>query len=161
MSNPPDTVPASEPAEKPAGKAAPWRGRRKVEDAKSRFVAVRCTADQHATLTAKAATAGLSVGAFLRTMALGNAGPRARRRPPLEREAVAQLLGHIGRVGGNVNQLAREMNITGDLPGQAALERAAADIAAIRAELMAALGRDVPETPKPGSLVLPGVRHDH
>jgi hypothetical protein len=115
-----------------------------VPDPKSCFITVRCTPETRAAYTAAAARAGLSVGAYLRVMAEGTAGPRARRRPPLEREAIAQLLGHVGRVGGNVNQIARALNMTGAVPQQAAIARAAEDISAIRLALMQALGREMP-----------------
>ncbi len=130
---------------RPSGKPAPWRGRRMVADPKGRFIAVRCTDAEHAALTAKAATAGLSVGAYIRSVGLGSAGPRARRRPPIEREAIALLLGQVGRVGSNVNQLAKAMNTHGNLLAWGELTRAIDDIAAIRAELMRALGKDVPD----------------
>ena len=57
-----------------------------------------------------AAQAGLSVGAFLRALALGSAGPRAVKRPRVEREQLARLLGEIGKLGSNVNQIARWAN---------------------------------------------------
>ncbi len=145
-------TPPDAPAEK---KPAPWRGRRTVVDPKDHFVAVRCTGDDHAKLTELAARAGLSVGAYLRTMGLGDAGPRARRRPPLEREAIAELLGRVGRVGSNVNQLTKLAHTTGNPPTSSELARMADDIAAIRAALMNALGRELPSRTKPSRPATP------
>src|SRR5579859_6529926 len=93
---------------------APWRGRQRVDDPRKRFVGVRCTDGEYATITAKAALAGLPIGTFLRVAAIGAAGPRARRRPALEKKALAQVLGLLGHVGGNVNQLARIANTIGN-----------------------------------------------
>src|SRR5579859_622193 len=111
-------------------RVAPWRGRQRVDDPRERFVAVRCTDGEYATITAKAALAGLPRGTFLRVAAIGTAGPRAQRRPPLEKKALAQVLGLLGRVGGNVNQLARIANTTGELPGRDELTAIGADVRA-------------------------------
>ena len=116
-------------------------GKRKLPDARGKFVAVRCTDSEHATMTEKAATAGLSVGAYLRTLAIGSAGPRAIRRPPVERAELARLLGEIGKLGSNVNQIARVLNTTGDLPASNNLAAITADVSVMRAALMKALGR--------------------
>ena len=79
-------------------KAAPWRGQRLVTDPKSRFVAVRVTPAEHAALTAAAAQAGLSVGAYLRTVGIGTAGPRAvRRAGPLFADNCAACHGAKGK----------------------------------------------------------------
>lgn len=125
----------------PQPKAAPWRGRPRVADAKDRFVAVRVTAAEHATLNAAAAQAGLSVGAYLRAMALGRPGPRAVRRPPLEREALARALGLLGRYGGNLNQLAHVANATGAVPLAAALAQLRREVREARDAVLVALGR--------------------
>jgi hypothetical protein len=108
------------------------------EDDLSRCVARK---NEHAAISEKAAQAGFSVGAFLRNLALGDAGPRAVRRPPVERKELSRLLGHLGKVGSNVNQLARGFNQTGVLPGFPELLAAREDIRAIRDALMKALGR--------------------
>jgi hypothetical protein len=112
-----------------------------VSDPKDKFVAVRCTAGQHATWTAAAAQAGTNVGDYLRTLADGSPIPRAVRRPPVEREALARMLGEVGKIGSNVNQLARIANTSGDLPKPDALADIAADVRAMRDALMKALGR--------------------
>jgi mobilization protein NikA len=120
---------------------APWRGRRRIKDARTKLVPVRCTAEERAAIKAVADKAGLSVGAFLRAAALGDAGPRAVRRPPIERKELARLLGHLGKVGSNLNQLAHAFNSRGRVPGLAELERIRGDVAAMRDALMKALGR--------------------
>jgi hypothetical protein len=65
--------------------------------------------------------AGLSVGAFLRAAALGDAGPKAAHRPPIKRKELARLLGHLDKVGANLNQLANPFNRNGRAPGLAEL----------------------------------------
>src|SRR5271168_1044499 len=94
-------APATPPV--PAGRRY---GKRKLPDGRHRFVAVRCNAAEYATMTAAAAQAGLGIGAYLRSRALGDAGPRARRQPPHGRAELVRVLGLLGNYGGNLNQLA-------------------------------------------------------
>jgi len=120
---------------------APWTGRRKVSDPKSRIVPIRFTPEQYEQLSEKANRAGMAIGAAARTILLGTAGPRAVKRPPVEKAELARLLGAIGKIGSNVNQLARAFNEGRDAPSLAELAEMRADIAAMRAAVMAALGR--------------------
>jgi hypothetical protein len=121
---------------------APWRGRRRVSDAKTSFISIRCTAKDHAVIDENATKAGLSIGAYLRVLALGTAGPRAARRPPVERKELAQLLGHLGKVGSNLNQLAHAFNRNGRVPAFAELNAMRQQVGEMRDALMMALGRD-------------------
>ena len=61
-------------------------------------------------MQAKAAEAGLSVASFLRASALGDAGPRARRAPTVEKELLGAAIAALNKVGSNVNQIARALN---------------------------------------------------
>ena len=121
--------------------AAPWRGRRRVADAKGCFIAVRCTVQNHTAIKEGAAKAGLSIGAYLRALAVGSPGPRSVRRPPVERTELARLLGQLGKLGSNVNQLAHGFNRNGRLPGYAQLIAIRQEVAQMRAALLKALGR--------------------
>jgi hypothetical protein len=123
---------------------APWRGRKRVKDARTKLIPVRCTAEERAAIKAVADKAGLSVGAFLRAAALGDAGPRSVRRPPIERKELARLLGHLGKVGSNINQLAHAFNSRGRAPGLAELNDMRMYVGQMRDALMAALGRTGP-----------------
>ena len=108
---------------------------------RGRHVAVRCTAAEYATIEAAAAQAGQPVGTYLRAVALGSPGPRAARRPVVNRVVLAQVLGQLGRVGGNVNQLARAFNVDNATPAASELAAIRADVAIMREALMVALGR--------------------
>ena len=57
---------------------------------------------------------GLSVSAYLRALALGERQQTrsVRRRLP-EREALDELKGKAGRIGGNIYQILRRLNVTG------------------------------------------------
>jgi hypothetical protein len=116
-------------------------GRRRVENPKQAFIAVRCTVQERAAIKEAADKSGLAVGAYLRATALGSPGPRAVRRPPVERKELARLLGHLGKVGSNINQLAHAFNSTRRIPGLAELKAVREQIGEIRDALMKALGR--------------------
>jgi hypothetical protein len=71
---------------------------------------VRCTLQEFNAIAAKADKAGLSIAAFMRAAALGDAGPRAQRRPPADHKILRRILGELGRIGNNINQIARALN---------------------------------------------------
>ncbi len=125
-----------------AKRTAPWRGRRRVKDPKTVPISIRCTAKDHAVINDAATKAGLSIGAYLRSLALGTSGPRAVRRPPIERKELARILGHLGKVGSNINQLAHAFNRDRLLPGVPELLAIRRQIGEMREALMKALGRD-------------------
>jgi len=129
------------PTSTPIKRRAPWRGRPRVVQAKGRRIAVRCTDEDHAFLEQTASEAGLSVGAFLRMIAFGTAGARAVKRPNIEREQLGKLLGEIGKLGSNVNQIAKWANTDKAAPSRAEIARMTEDIAAMRAAVMEALDR--------------------
>lgn len=120
---------------------APWRGRKRVENPRDKPLRIRVTASELEDMEARAERAGLSLGAFVRAAVLGSAGPRAVRRPTVDREQLALLLGKIGNLAGNVNQIAKFCNATRTPADARMLDGMKADIAAMRDELMKALGR--------------------
>jgi Bacterial mobilisation protein (MobC) len=119
--------------------AAPWRGRRRVSDPKLCFIAVRCTIEQHAAIRERATNASLSIGAFLRARALGDPGPRSVRRPRVGQAELARLLGHVGKIGSNVNQIARMANTYRHPPRSSDLFVMRMDIGRMRKALLKAL----------------------
>lgn len=107
---------------------------------------LRLTFEERAKLEKNAA--GMALGAYIRERLLGeDAVPRRTRGrfPVKDQEALGRVLAALGqsRLSANVNQLARAVN-SGSLPvtpeTEAALQEACADIAAIRHDLMRALG---------------------
>ena len=108
---------------------------------RTRLKAIRLTPDELAAIEGAAERAGMSVGAYMRSVVLAAPVPRQSRRPPVEKKALAQLLAHIGKIGSNVNQIAKYGNL-GRLIENAHLAEAAADIAMIRQAIMVALGRE-------------------
>jgi hypothetical protein len=113
---------------------------------RTKLTAHRWFKDEFREAAARADRAGLSFGAYIRAAALGNAGPRARRRAPADHVLLRQILGQLGKIGSNLNQIAHRLNLGNepDLPG---LKTALKDWRDIRAAILKALGKK--EGPEP------------
>lgn len=77
---------------------------------RDKVLRIRCLQEEFKAIVAKADKAGFSTGAFARACLLDDPGPRAQRRPPADHKALRQILGHVGRIGNNINQIARALN---------------------------------------------------
>ncbi len=102
-------------------------------------LSIRLSPEERADLTSRAERAGLSVGGYFRAAVLDVPLPRVSRRPSADRAELARLLGAVGKIGSNVNQLAYVAN-TGSWPDSRAIAQAVADIRWMRDSLMLALG---------------------
>lgn len=97
----------------------------------------------------------MPLGAFIRKRLLGDGAAHRKRKgnsPVKDKAALARVLGALGqsRLSSNLNQLAKAVN-TGSLPvtpeTEADLKAACRDIAALRADLLRALGKMPDEGP--------------
>lgn len=104
-------------------------------------VNVRFSETEHTELARRADAIGLSVGAFIRMQSLDLPPPRSSRVPPINRQMVAQLLAQIGKIGSNVNQIARLTN-SGEHPFEWQFKEAHHAIIEMRDACIKALGRD-------------------
>ena len=86
-------------------------------------IGVRLTEEERERLIAAAEAEGVSIGAFIRARTLGNSGSRSRRRPPADRAELVKILAELGKIGSNVNQIARRIN-SGDRVGGQVLDEA-------------------------------------
>jgi Bacterial mobilisation protein (MobC) len=111
---------------------------------RGKIIASRCLDEEFDAIAAKADKAGLAVAAFMRAAALGDPGPRAQRRPPADQQVLREGLGQLGRVGNNLNQIARALNI-GKFPSPPELKEALDACKQICGRLYEALGK------KPGA----------
>jgi hypothetical protein len=138
----PESTDTSPPPETTVRRPAPWRGRKRTKagEAKDEFIAVRVTKADREKITEKAQEAGYKIGGYLRALALGSAGPRAVKRPRIEREQLARILGETGKLRSNWNQLAKWANTEKAPASQAELAQIRADITLMREALMQALG---------------------
>ncbi len=104
---------------------------------RTRLIAVRFLPKEAEAVSTAAELAGLSVGAYLRTVALGRPGPRAVRRPPVEKKELARILGQLGKIGTNVNQIARRLNSDGVTPAPPEMARMLEDLRSMRNVVLA------------------------
>lgn len=101
---------------------------------------VRLTDAERVEVEEASRRAGLTVGSYARQQMLKAPPPRAVRRPPLERELIAHLLGQVGRVGGNLHQLVRHLNF-GREPERREIGEVLGALEMLKREIMQALGR--------------------
>jgi len=109
-------------------------------------VTVRLSDGEREKLNELSSRSGLAAGAFMRAAAFGDSGPRAQRRPPADHAALRQILGHCGRIGNNLNQIAKHLNAGGQA-NMRELKEALAIYREIRNAIMAALGMTTPKGP--------------
>ncbi len=99
----------------------------------------RCTLDEFAKVEADAQAAGLSVSGYLRFLVFGAITPRTRRaKPGPDIKLLAVLLGRLGMIGNNLNQLVRLGN-QGQFIPPAELKAALAAVEAAAQRIEAAL----------------------
>lgn len=100
---------------------------------------VSWTPEERAELDRRAAEAGLSVAAFIRAAALGDAGIRARRRPIVDAVELAKTHAELRRIGNNLNQIAHALNI-GETVFFPAVTKAHEELSIVLFEIARALG---------------------
>ena len=107
---------------------------------RTRHIKIHLTEAEYTAAAERANRAGLSLSSMARTTLLGGDAP-VTRRPPVEKALLAQALGQLGKVGGNINQIAHALN-TGLSTRPERLDKELAALRLVRDEIMKALGRD-------------------
>jgi len=87
----------------------------------------RVTVAERDKIETDAAAHGMSVGGYLRWLALERPQTRAVRRPLADVRLLAQIKGQVGRLGGNIHQLLRLAN-RGEIPWSEELAVAAKEV---------------------------------
>jgi hypothetical protein len=108
--------------------------------ARSTHITIRLTPDEREKIDGASERSGLTSGSYVRQVLLGVGTPRQVRRPPIERRELARLLGELGHVGGNLNQLAHRFN-SGLPTDRAEILDAIRSLGPVRDAIMKALGR--------------------
>jgi hypothetical protein len=100
---------------------------------------IRLSKDERAELEKRATAAGLTIGGYCKSVIFNSPPPRRSRRPPIDKIELARLLGEIGRLGNNLNQIAHKLHMESliEIPE---LESALKDLAILRASVVMALG---------------------
>ena len=83
---------------------------------------------------------GLSVAALIRQSLFNTPPPRAARRPTANHKAIARLIGQLGKIGSNINQLAKHANA--GRYQEDSIELAIRDLLELRTACLQALGRE-------------------
>jgi len=90
----------------------PNKARRGSETRKKAYlVTSRYDADEFAELEEAASKAGLTRASYQRVQSLSKPKTRSTRRAPIEKELLAKVLGQLGKVGSNLNQIARAAHL--------------------------------------------------
>lgn len=115
---------------------------------RTRSLTVRFNEQEAAALRSMADRTGRSVGAVVRAAVLNIPPPPAARRPSVDHKAVAQLLGQLGKIGSNLNQIAKHANAGRSITDgtTASIDAALRDLAELRHACLRALGRE-PDRP--------------
>jgi hypothetical protein len=122
----------------------PKRKRRSGSEKRQRAtlpVLVRLLPEERVAVEERAATAGLSLAAYSRSCMLGDAGPRARKRAPVDRELLARTNADLNRVGNNLNQIAHALNAGGSVI-RTEIAAATRELLATLTDIRRALGYD-------------------
>ena len=109
---------------------------------------IRLSDEQRADLDSRADRARLSTGGYAISAIFNTPPPRQSYRPSVVEEELARLMGAIGKIGSNINQLAHQAHL-GSWPDSRALQQACADIRMMRDTLIRAFGRTPPDDPPP------------
>jgi hypothetical protein len=105
---------------------------------KQHVVTFRASSSDLQAIESAAEEEGLTRGSYIREMLLKSPETRKRRRPLADMAVLPRLLGELNRSGGNINQIARRINL-GETPLAAelrgVLEAQREAVAAIRTAL--------------------------
>ncbi|HEY4359730.1 MAG TPA: plasmid mobilization relaxosome protein MobC [Bryobacteraceae bacterium] len=120
----------------------PTKGRSGSQKRRRQFkIGVGCDKAEFLLIDNNARTAGLSRASYLRACALGSAGPRAKRSPPVNAEALAYATAALNKAGSNLNQVARVLNAGGSPVTAREYEAVLEEVRAAVARILEIVGR--------------------
>jgi hypothetical protein len=108
---------------------------------RNRHLTIRLDEDERAIIDAAAEEARLTAGSYARQVLLGGPAPRPVHKSPVERQELVRLLGQLGHIGGNINQIAKSQN-TGVTVYESEIVAALRAVTDMRDAIMLALGRE-------------------
>ena len=120
----------------PDGKGRSGSERRK----RQRRITFRCTDEERAQVERAADAAGLTLGSHIRECVLQSPQTRRQRRPTVEVQTLARLLGEMNKIGSNVHQILKRVNF-GETPLAHEFHEALTGYREVVAGILAALGR--------------------
>lgn len=105
---------------------------------KEDFIGFRVDPVEYAEIKTLADDAGMSVSSFVRLNALQNVKTISRFAPTLDRVLLSKLLGEAGKIGSNINQIARRLNEGGGV-GAERITALCDDFIYLRTEILKAI----------------------
>ena len=108
---------------------------------RDRVLTIRLSVEERNAIDEAAERAGLVTGSYARQALLGAPAPRQVRRPVVERRELARLLGELGKIGSNLNQLAKDSN-SGVMVYEGEIDAANRALVEMRDAVLRALGRE-------------------
>ncbi len=123
-----------------AGGSQPAKRRRSGSEKRKRGKprSIRFTPEEDQRIAEMEKTTSLPFASLVRHALFNEAPPRGTRRPSVDDQKLAHALGRLGKVGGNVNQLARQANIGNYRADD--INMAMRDLAELRTMFLEALG---------------------
>ena len=102
-------------------------------------LSIRLSENERLEIEDRAQRSGFTMGGYCKHVIFNTQPPRQSRRPVPEKAELSRLIGHVSRVGGNINQIARQLNMHSTID-VVEIQSAVSDIAQTRAAILKALG---------------------
>ncbi len=102
-------------------------------------LSIRLSEKERLEIEARAQRSGLTMGGYCKHVIFNTKPPRQSRRPVPEKAELSRLMGQVSRVGGNINQIARQLNMHSAIDVEE-IHTAVSDISEARDAIMKALG---------------------
>lgn len=102
-------------------------------------LSIRLSDTERLDIESRAQRAGLSMGGYCKFVIFNTAPPRRSRRVVPEKAELSRLIGQVSRVGANINQIAKQLNMYSAID-VVEVSNAMADVTELRASIMKALG---------------------
>lgn len=106
-----------------------------------KLLQIRVSDTELSSIAEMADRAALTIPSYARQILLDTPPPRAVRKPSVDTQQVAKMLGELGKVGSNLNQIAHHLNAGTAGAGSNTITAALEDVQAMRDACMKALGR--------------------
>ena len=102
-------------------------------------LSIRLSDTERLDIESRAQRAGLSMGGYCKFVIFNTDPPRRSRRVVPEKAELSRLIGQVSRVGANINQIAKQLNMYSAID-VVEVSNAMVDVAELRASIMKALG---------------------
>ena len=125
-----------------AGRSGTGKRRRSGSETRKRGKprSIRFTPEEDQRIAEMEEATGLAFAAMVRHALFNTPLPRGTRKPSVEVKAIAQLLGQLGKIGGNVNQIAKRANMERPELNIPELAMALRDLGELRIACLQAIG---------------------